>query len=129
MSVACIVAADVGAYFFGKTVGRTRLHSVSPKKTVEGAVGGLFCSSATALLFWRLFAWPSSPLMAGGMGVLIFFGSLCGDLIESAMKRDAGLKDAGNLIPGHGGLLDRMDSFLWCGALVYFLLKFIAYGI
>ena len=130
MSVACIVAADVGAYYFGKTFGRTKLHAISPKKTVEGAVGGLFCTSTVALLFWRIFAWPANAATAIGLAVVIFFGSLFGDLIESVMKRDAGLKDAGNLIPGHGGLLDRVDSFTWCGALVFFLLKFIvAYGI
>lgn len=125
MSVACIIAADVGAYFVGKSFGRIKLHAISPKKTVEGAIGGLIAASATALAFWKLFLWPSSPVTATGLAVLIFFGSLFGDLIESVMKRDAGLKDAGNLIPGHGGLLDRVDSFAWCGALVFFLLKFV----
>lgn len=97
---------------------------------MEGAAGGLATTGATALAFWRLFAWPSSPLMALGLGVVVFFGSLFGDLIESVMKRDAGLKDAGNLIPGHGGLLDRVDGFAWCGALVFFLLKFVlSFGI
>lgn len=129
-TVACIIAADVGAYFVGKQFGRTKLHAISPKKTVEGAVGGLIAASATALAFWKLFLWPSSPFAAIALAVLIFFGSLFGDLIESVMKRDAGLKDAGNLIPGHGGLLDRVDSFTWCGALVFFLLKFIIrYGL
>lgn len=130
MSVACIIAADVGAYFVGRSFGRTKLHAISPKKTVEGALGGLLAASATAVAFWKLFCWPSSPALAIGLAVVIFFGSLFGDLIESVMKRDAGLKDAGNLIPGHGGLLDRVDSFAWCGALVFFILKFvIGYGI
>ena len=59
------------------------------------------------------------------LGVLVFLASLFGDLIESVMKRDAGLKDASDLIPGHGGLLDRFDSYIFTGAIVYFVLKFV----
>ena len=130
MSVACIIAADTGAYFFGRALGRIKLHRISPKKTVEGALGGLLCTSSVALLFWKVFAWPSSPVVAVILGFLVFVGSLVGDLLESVMKRDAGLKDAGNLIPGHGGLLDRVDGFAWCGALVFFFLRFVAsYGL
>ena len=61
MAVACIIAADTGAYIFGSLMGRTQLISLSPKKTVEGAVGGALCSISTALCSWRLFAWPASP--------------------------------------------------------------------
>ncbi len=125
MSVACVVAADTGAYAFGKTLGRTQLTSISPKKTVEGAAGGLACSTAVALGFWRALAWPASPALAAALGVLVFVASLFGDLIESVMKRDAGLKDAGDLIPGHGGLLDRFDSYIFTGAIFYFVLKFV----
>jgi len=125
MSAACVVAADTGAYAFGKTLGRTQLTSISPKKTVEGAAGGLACSTAVALGFWRALAWPASPALAAALGVLVFVASLFGDLIESVMKRDAGLKDAGDLIPGHGGLLDRFDSYIFTGAIVYFVLKFV----
>ncbi len=81
MSVACIIAADVGAYFVGKSFGRIKLHAISPKKTVEGALGGLIAATATALAFWKLFLWPSSPVTAAVLAVLIFFGSLFGDLI------------------------------------------------
>ncbi|KAK9810497.1 hypothetical protein WJX72_011815 [[Myrmecia] bisecta] len=125
MSVACIIASDTGAYFFGKSLGRTQLIKISPKKTVEGAAGGLLCSILTALGLWRFFAWPASPVTAVAIAVLVFFASLFGDLIESVMKRDAGLKDASNLIPGHGGLLDRFDSYLFTGAIVFFFLKFV----
>ena len=125
MSVACVVAADTGAYAFGKTLGRTQLTSISPKTTVEGAAGGLACSTAVALGFWRALAWPANPALAAALGVLGFVASLFGDLIESVMKRDAGLKDAGDLIPGHGGLLDRFDSYIFTGAIVYFVLKFV----
>eukprot|EP00878_Enallax_costatus_P004596 GHUV01004838.1.p1 GENE.GHUV01004838.1~~GHUV01004838.1.p1 ORF type:complete len:411 (+),score=62.29 GHUV01004838.1:225-1457(+) len=124
-SVACIIAADTGAYFVGKNLGRTKLTDISPKKTVEGAVGGLASSIATAVLFWKLFSWPASSLAAAGYAVLTFTSSLFGDLIESIMKRDAGIKDSGNLIPGHGGLLDRFDSYMFSGALAYFYITYL----
>lgn len=119
-TVACIIAADTGAYFVGKNLGRTKLTDISPKKTVEGALGGLASAVAVAMLFWQLFSWPGNVVAAAGYGVLTFTSSLFGDLIESIMKRDAGLKDSGNLIPGHGGLLDRFDSYIFSGALGYF---------
>ena len=64
-AVACIIAADVGAFVFGKTWGRTKLTDISPKKTVEGALGGLLCSSGTALVLSRLLQWPVNPVAAG----------------------------------------------------------------
>lgn len=127
-AVACIIAADTGAYFFGKSFGRTQLISISPKKTVEGAIGGLACSVAVSLACFRFFAWPDSPVSAAALGTIVFFSSLFGDLIESVIKRDAGLKDASNLIPGHGGLLDRMDSYLFTGACVFFFMRFVLIG-
>ena len=118
--VFCVVAADTGAYFTGRWLGRTQLHSISPKKTVEGAAGGLLASMAVAMLMQRALAWPTGPAAAAGLGALVFVSSVAGDLIESVIKRDAGLKDASNLIPGHGGLLDRLDSYLFTGACAYF---------
>ncbi|KFM27059.1 Phosphatidate cytidylyltransferase [Auxenochlorella protothecoides] len=127
-TVACVVGADTGAYFTGRAFGRTRLHSISPKKTVEGAAGGLVASVAVALASWRFLGWPSGPAQAAGLGALVFVSSVAGDLIESVIKRDAGLKDASNLIPGHGGLLDRLDSYLFTGACVYFLITAVLPG-
>lgn len=118
--VFCVVAADTGAYFTGRWLGRTQLHSISPKKTVEGAAGGLLASMAVAMLMQRALAWPTGPAAAAGLGALVFVSSVAGDLIESVIKRDAGLKDASNLIPGHGGLLDRLDSYLFTGACAFF---------
>jgi len=124
-SVACIVAADTGAYFVGKSLGRTKLTEISPKKTVEGAVGGLASSIAVALAMWKTTSWPPTPLAATGLGVIVFFSSLFGDLIESIIKRDAEMKDSGDLIPGHGGLLDRIDSYMFTGAVSYFFVVFV----
>jgi phosphatidate cytidylyltransferase len=127
-AVLCIRAADTGAYFCGKSLGKTQLISVSPKKTVEGAIGGLVCSILGALGCYKMFQWPGSHLGAGALGAIVFISSIFGDLIESVIKRDAGLKDASNLIPGHGGLLDRLDSYLFTGACVYFYMRFFMVG-
>jgi len=92
ITVACIIAADTGAYFVGKSLGRTKLTDISPKKTVEGAVGGLACSVAISLALHSVFGWPGSALAAAGYGLLTFATSIFGDLIESIIKRDAGMK-------------------------------------
>jgi CDP-diglyceride synthetase len=185
-SVACIIAADTGAYFVGKNLGRTKLTEISPKKTVEGALGGLASAIAVALLFWQLCRWPESWAAAAGYGVsrrspnrhrgaagrcngqcdchqglaaaasysrlyvcdmtvyegvqghhmppltpiclrvrvlllltqvVTFFSSIFGDLIESIMKRDAGMKVRGQL-PGqqlhalHPAVLQLYAAFL-----------------
>lgn len=126
VAVLCVIAADSGAYLVGKTMGRTKLIDISPKKTVEGALGGMLFSIGTAAAMGVLLQWPCSPISYVAFGVLTFMCSLFGDLMESVMKRDAGLKDSGNVIPGHGGLLDRFDSYMFTGAMVYFYVKFIA---
>ncbi|PSN16409.1 phosphatidate cytidylyltransferase [filamentous cyanobacterium CCP5] len=117
---ACIWAADIGAYVFGRLFGRTPLSNISPKKTVEGAVFGLLASTliGAAAAYWL--QWPLWSLSGGLLGAIIGTSSLLGDLTESLMKRDAGVKDSGALIPGHGGILDRTDSYVFTGALVYY---------
>lgn len=82
------------------------------------------CAVGTTTLLLQFAGWPDNSLNAAALGTIVFFASLFGDLIESVIKRDAGLKDASNLIPGHGGLLDRLDSYLFTGACVYFFIKF-----
>ena len=116
----CIWAADIGAYVFGKFFGRTRLTDISPKKTVEGAVFGVMASVVVATAgAWQL-GWAGAPLSGMALGLLIGIASLLGDLTESMMKRDAGVKDSGQLIPGHGGILDRADSYVFTAPLVYY---------
>ena len=107
--VLLVIAADIGAYFAGRSFGRLKLAPrVSPNKTWEGAVGGLL---AVALVAWggaAQFGLAPLPTMAFGCSVGIF--SIVGDLTESMFKRAAGLKDSGMILPGHGGLMDRIDS-------------------
>ncbi len=120
LAFGCIWAADIGAYVMGKFLGKTRLSDISPKKTVEGAIFGFIGSMIVAVwgawyLEWNL--WWVSGLC---LGVMIGISSLLGDLTESMIKRDAGVKDSGQLIPGHGGILDRTDSYVFTAPLVYY---------
>eukprot|EP00249_Psilotum_nudum_P017001 c26101_g1_i1 orf=139-1599(+) len=131
ISFSCVIAADTGAFIGGKFFGKTPLSILSPKKTFEGAGVGLSAAVAVSVLLARLFQWPSSLISAAALGVLIFLASISGDLLESMIKRDVGVKDSGRLIPGHGGVLDRSDSYIFTGALVYFFVKFVlhSYGL
>lgn len=111
--MAFVWLADIGAYFAGRRFGKHKLApNISPGKTWEGAIGGglagvVFCW----LVAWKLPALPAdSVLMWTAIGVLFAAFSVMGDLFESLLKRQAGLKDSSNILPGHGGLLDRIDS-------------------
>lgn len=109
----CIWATDSGAYFAGSWFGKRPLWpAISPKKTVEGAAGGLLLSVAAAVAFsyWRpeLLGLPNAAML----GAVIAVVGQMGDLIQSAYKRVKGVKDTGTLLPGHGGVLDRVDSWL-----------------
>ncbi len=116
----CIWAADIGAYFVGKFFGRIRLSEISPKKTVEGAVFGVVGSIVVATLGSWYLGWPGLPWTGAVLGLVVGIASLLGDLTESMMKRDAGVKDSGQLIPGHGGILDRTDSYVFTAPLIYY---------
>ncbi len=116
----CIWTADIGAYFVGKYFGKTRLSEISPKKTVEGAVFGISATIAVAVAGAYYLSWTQYILTGSALGLLIGASTLLGDLTESMLKRDAGVKDSGQLIPGHGGILDRTDSYIFTAPLVYY---------
>jgi phosphatidate cytidylyltransferase len=104
---------DSSAFFVGRAVGRTRLApTISPKKSVEGAVAGLIAPALVGPLLGLTQGLPL--LLMAGYGLAIAIATIVGDLVESLIKRQTGVKDSGVLIPGHGGLLDRMDSLLFC---------------
>lgn len=116
----CIWVNDSAAYLGGKKYGRRSLApKISPKKTKEGALFGVLGSLAAAWVF-VIFVPSLPPVPVLILGVLIAVAGQLGDLVESAIKREAGVKDAGKLIPGHGGILDRFDSMLLGAPLVYY---------
>lgn len=117
--------ADTGAYVAGHFFGRRKLAPrVSPGKTVEGLCGGWFLAVAGALAV-RSFFWPDYPMgyLLLAATLIAFVGPL-GDLSESLIKRGVNIKDSGDLIPGHGGVLDRVDALLFTGPVVYYFAKF-----
>lgn len=117
-------AGDTMAYLTGKTLGRKRLApAVSPRKTLEGALGGIFGSVVSAYIFALVYPSFISLPQILLLGFLVGIAAELGDLVESAFKRQAALKDAGNLIPGHGGVLDRFDSMIFTAPLVYYYVR------
>lgn len=123
--VPCIIAfsADSGAYFVGRAFGRRKLAPIiSPKKTIEGAVGGMICSMAAMLIYALVlrfgFHFDVKFIFALLYGALGAAGSIVGDLFFSVIKRQVRLKDYGNVLPGHGGILDRFDSMCVVAPLV-----------
>lgn len=125
--------ADSGAYIIGSLLKGPKLcPTISPKKTVSGAIGGLLGGALASILVWVIFAkgqiFNSVTLEAIFfiiLGVLGAIVTIIGDLIEGAIKRKLGIKDMGNLLPGHGGVLDRIDSTILCGAFIYLAFAFI----
>ena len=117
-----IVVSDIGSYFFGRSLGKHPLSPISPSKTIEGAIGGLICAMVVGALAGKLFGWNFGLIFGGILGALVALFALVGDLTESMMKRDAGIKDSGNVLPGHGGILDRIDSYLFTPAIIYYSL-------
>jgi len=118
--------SDVGAYFAGRKYGKTKLGAVSaaagktsPNKTVEGVIGGCLLSAILSTFGAWVQKWPYWLITGPVHGVMLGFLGLIGDLTASMLKRDAGLKDFGDLIPEHGGILDRVDSFVWSAPYSY----------
>jgi phosphatidate cytidylyltransferase len=123
LTLACIAAADTGAYFAGRAFGRHKLSpALSPKKTVEGALGGALASMgiSAALAPALTGLTPASALI---LGAALAGCSILGDLLISALKRYAGAKDTSRLLPGHGGVMDRFDSLVFAGPVAWLGLK------
>jgi len=121
MFFAMVMMTDTGAYYTGRSIGRHKLAPrVSPGKTIEGSIGG-FISAALAGLASKYIFFPEIPaLHALLLGAVVGVAGQIGDLAESLLKRGSQVKDSGNIFPGHGGMLDRVDSILFCAPLIYY---------
>ncbi len=123
--VLLIAFNDMGAYFVGRSFGKRPLApSVSPNKTLEGLFGGLIASMVVASILTTFPAWDAIGIARGlALAAVVSVFSPLGDLIESMMKRSIGVKDMGSVLPGHGGMLDRIDSFLLAVPAAYLLMR------
>lgn len=123
---ASVWLADSAAYYIGTYTGRNKLYpAVSPNKSFEGAFGSVLGGAIGALIIQAIFNIPDfTAIKALMFGAILGLAAVTGDLIESMFKRDAGVKDSSNLIPGHGGLLDKIDGLLIAGPILYLLLYF-----
>lgn len=121
-AVACTWATDTGAYLCGSLFGRTKLApSISPGKTIEGSLGAFALTGLVGLLVAALVGLDIGPTLIVLISLLLSVVTQLGDLAESYIKRVAGAKDSGHLLPGHGGLLDRIDGLLWTVVAAYYL--------
>jgi phosphatidate cytidylyltransferase len=117
-------ANDTSAFFVGRAWGKHALApSISSGKTWEGVAGGVAASVAISLIIRLIFPLPFNYWQTALAGLIISVFAQLGDLVESVLKRNAGVKDAGKLIPGHGGTLDRVDSLIFTGVIVYYLVE------
>ncbi|MGH9140967.1 MAG: phosphatidate cytidylyltransferase [Vicinamibacterales bacterium] len=121
-----VMVSDTAQYYSGRAFGRRPLApAISPKKTIEGALGGLLCGTT---VFVVMGAWwvPGMPaLFRAAVGLAVVALGIAGDLFESMLKRSAGVKDSSGLIPGHGGVLDRIDALLFAAPVYYIVLKYV----
>ena len=118
--LAVVAFTDIGAYFVGKSIGKTQFCETSPNKTMEGVVGGIAVATFGGMFF-------GLAIVDLGVAFLVSFAvavsSIFGDLFESSLKRAANVKDSGDLLPGHGGVLDRIDGYLFGGIVMLVLLR------
>jgi phosphatidate cytidylyltransferase len=122
--LAVVFAGDTGAFYFGRAFGRHQLHRrLSPGKTWEGAIGGLLCSLFAAMVFLKFIALHPLTVSLFLMVAALSIAAQIGDLAESVLKRNQGVKDSGNILPGHGGILDRIDGLLFAIPVLFFYLN------
>jgi phosphatidate cytidylyltransferase len=123
--VLLVAANDIGAYFVGRAFGRRQLSPlISPTKTWEGLVGGLIVGLVVASVLTTFPAWEPIGIAKGLVaGALVGVVAPIGDAVESMVKRALRVKDMGSVLPGHGGMLDRIDGFLFAVPLIYFLFR------
>jgi phosphatidate cytidylyltransferase len=124
MLIVTVWIMDTAAYFFGKSFGRRQLSVISPKKTWEGAAAGFISAVIVALVFARFMNGTVSYAFAAGAGVLIGIFGQVSDIAESMLKRAVGAKDSSALLPGHGGVLDRFDSYIFLAPVMYYYAVF-----
>jgi phosphatidate cytidylyltransferase len=117
-----VAGADIGAYFVGKSIGKTKFCETSPNKTVEGVIGGVVLATVLGTFFSLE---QVSLIGAIIISIIVAFSSVFGDLFESYLKREAGVKDSGNILPGHGGVLDRTDGYLFGAIVMLVMLRII----
>ena len=122
--IATVAISDTAQYYAGRTFGRRPLAPLrSPKKTVEGALGGFIVAPVALIAAGGAWLPGIPPLRLALLGVLLVAAGMIGDLFESMLKRAAGMKDSGTLIPGHGGVLDRIDALLFAAPIFYFFIR------
>lgn len=116
-----VALTDVGAYYTGRKLGKTPFSPTSPKKTLEGVAGGIAAGTLGGTLL--IFGYDGLHLSAILIALLTSVASVFGDLFESYLKRESGVKDSGTILPGHGGILDRIDGYLFASIALYILLR------
>ena len=115
-----VASTDTGAYFVGKLIGKHPFNPISPKKTWEGVIGGVLIASIAGTWYAKDYV---SLSLAFVISFFVSLSSIFGDLYESYLKRKAGVKDSGNILPGHGGMLDRVDGFMFAAIIMVVLLR------
>ena len=124
--LAIVFATDTGAYVAGRVLGRHKLApAISPNKTVEGAIGGLLAGAGAAVVTPGLAHAGITLLGMALLALVVPLAAMAGDLVESALKRRMGVKDMSSLLPGHGGLVDRLDSILAAGPCLYWIVRWL----
>lgn len=126
LSILGVGFSDMGAYLIGSVIGKHKISvRVSPGKSLEGYLGGVICAVLFGVVFGlavQPLAPSITPLIGATLCLVVSLVAIIGDMGESMLKRQFGLKDSSNLIPGHGGVLDRIDTWLWAGAISYYLI-------